>query len=119
MFPPIHALLAGDTACKAAIGDPVRCYFGQAKEGAALPYVVWHLAGGNPENVMDGPPPHDHFAGQVDIVAADQTTFIAAIRAVRDALERVGNITSYNPGGVNDVTGRFEYSFDAEFHVAR
>ncbi|GGD57823.1 tail completion protein gp17 [Pseudoxanthomonas indica] len=119
MFPPIYQLVAADAACKAVLGTPPRCYFGLAEENAARPYVVWHLAGGSPENLLDGPPPHDHFAGQVDIVADDQTSYIAAVTAVRAALERVGNVTSYNPGGKNAETGRLEYSFDAEFHVTR
>lgn len=119
MFPPMYALVAADPACIGILGDPPRCFFGLAEENTARPYVVWHLTGGSPENVFDGPPPHDHFAGQVDIVADDQTSFIAAATAVRAAIERVGNVTSYNPGGVNAETGRFEYSFDAEFHVTR
>lgn len=119
MFPPIYRLVAADAACLAVLGTPPRCYFGRATENAARPYVVWHMAGGTPENVMDGTPPHDHVAGQVDFVADDQESLIATITAVRTAIERVGYVTSYNPGGVNDQTGRLEYSFDAEFHVPR
>jgi hypothetical protein len=71
VFPPIYRLVAADAACKAVLGDPPRCYFGQAKEGASRPYLVWHMVGGNPENLLDETPPHDHVAGQVDIVADD------------------------------------------------
>ena len=121
MLPPINAVLAADPAVTAKIGSaPMRCFaFAMVPEGTALPYVAWYTSGGSPENVMGGTPPHDATICTFEIWADSSASLLPTYTAVRNAVERLGNIISFNPDDYNPATGRLVMSFDAEFHVMR
>lgn len=122
MLPPVFALASTDATCAPLIGagDACRCYpFGQAPADVAKPYVTWYVVAGDAENSLADLPPSDRFVGQLDVWGDDAVSTVNAARALRGAIEKYGSVTGYNPSDRDPETGRYRYSFDADFIVAR
>lgn len=121
MFPPVFSVCAGSSAVKAALGtSPVRLYpFGQAPQDVALPYAVWQVVSGGPENLICEAPDLDIYLVQVDVYAATEATALSAAKALRDAIEPVAHIISWRGESVDATTNHRRFSFDVEWHVPR
>lgn len=121
MFPPIFQVAAADPGVTALLGSgPVRLYpFGEAPEGVTLPYAVWQLVAGSPENYMSGRPDIDGFTLQIDVYAATGSSARAVGKALRDAIELNAYIVRWGGESRDNETNRYRLSFDCEWWVSR
>jgi hypothetical protein len=121
MFPPIFQVAAADAAVTALLGvNPTRLYpFGQAPDGVELPYAVWQLVSGSPENYLAGRPDIDGFTLQVDVYAASGSSARSVGAALRDAIELTAHIVRWGGESKDVATGRYRLSFDADWFVHR
>ena len=121
MFPPIFQVAAAEPGVTALLGTgPVRLSpFGEAPEGTALPYAVWQLVSGSPENYLAGRPDIDGFTLQIDAYAATGTSARAVGAALRDAIELRAYVTRWGGESKDEATGRYRLSFDVSWWVAR
>jgi hypothetical protein len=131
VFPPLFATLNASSPVKAVFGTtPLRVYsFGDAPAkgapGYAVPYAVFQTITGNPENNLSTVPDMDGWQVQIDVFAdktssAEGTTNARnAAKVIRDALEPVCYVTSWNGEGRDTETLLFRYSFDVSFLTSR
>lgn len=121
MFPPLFKAAAASAAVKALFGaDPVRVYpFGEAEEGAALPYAAWQVISGSPENFLSGVPDVDGFRTQVDVYAKTGSEAVQAAMALRDALEQVAYVVAYHSQNRDPDTQNYRVGFDVEWTLLR
>lgn len=121
MFAPIFQVASASATVKALIGsNPVRLYpFGYAKQGVALPYVVWQPIAGGPENYLGDVPDVDKFGIQVDVYAIDEFSARAVAKALRDVIEPVAHITAWRGESTDPDTLHKRYSFDVDWFVNR
>lgn len=125
MFPPLIRILSASTPVKARFGTtPLRVYpFGGApakgETGYAVPYAVWQTVIGDPENYLGGLPDLDAWRVQVDVYATTFDAAAADAKLIRDAVEPVAYIASFNGSGWDEPTGLFRYSFDCSFQTPR
>lgn len=121
MFPPIFQVAASDPGVTALLGTgPVRLYpFGEAPEGTPLPYAVWQLVSGSPENYLAGRPDMDGFTLQVDVYAATGASARAVGAALRDSIELRAHITRWGGESKDEATGRYRLSFDVDWLTPR
>lgn len=113
MVPLIQELLQGDEAVRRLFGDPVRVFPSTAPQETALPYATWDVVGGSPTKLLSERPPADGWRVRLTVWGKSTSKANAAAVAVRDAVETVGSIESYNPPPDDDDTGAFGISFDA------
>src|SRR5690606_18356150 len=114
MTPPVFATAYANATVKTQFGtSPCRVFpFGEAPQGVVLPYAVWQVVGGAPENYLGQAPDIDGFTVQIDVYAATATAARNAAKALRDAFEPAAHVTRWG-GEYRDVeTGRYRYSFD-------
>lgn len=111
MIPLIQPLLQGDAEVRRVLGDPIRVYPSTAPQDTALPYATWATAGGAPIGVLSERPPADGWRVRLTVWGKDTGQANEAAMAIRDAVEEVGSIESYNPPP-DDDTGVFGISFD-------
>lgn len=121
MFPPIFATCAAAPAVTALIGtSPVRLFpFGEASQDVALPYAVWRIVTGLPENYLDKVPDIDSFTIQVDAYGLTGTSATNVARAIRDAIETKAHITAWRGESRDPETQHYHYSFDVDWFVKR
>lgn len=112
MIPLIQPLLQGDAEVRRVLGDPIRVHPNTAPQGTALPYATWAIAGGVPAGSLSDPPPSDGWRVRLTVWGRDTAQANEAATAIRDAVEKVGSIESYNPPPDDDDTGAFGISFD-------
>ena len=99
---------------------PVRVFpAGRAPEGAVLPYAVWQIFGGVPENYTSGAPDADSFSVQVDVYAKTVSEVRAGAEAIRDAVEPYAYITAWRGESIDQTTKNYRYSFDINFITQR
>ena len=119
---PLFPLVSIDTAVQAALGtSPVRFYpFDFAPQPGtsayAVPYAVWQVVTGIPENYIDCPPDIDSYSIQIDVYGQCVKD---AVKALRDALEPHGYITRWGNEKREEETGLYRYGFDFDFWVMR
>lgn len=121
MIPPVFPPAYASAAVKALMGtSPCRLFpFGEAPQGVALPYAVWQIVGGGPENYLCQIPDIDDYTTQVDVYADTASAARAAADALRDAFEPVAYITRWG-GELRDAeTGHYRVTFDVEWMVSR
>lgn len=115
-MPAVRALL------KTATG-PLRIYlFGKAPQNSPLPYVVWQMAYGSPENYLDKVPDVDSMGTQFDVYASPSQGAIVArqvAQAIRDAIEPHAHIVSWRGDSTDPQTNNCRFSFDADWWVNR
>lgn len=130
MFPPIFQVAAEDPGARDAlwwpdaptsIGGPhLRLYpFGEAPEGVILPYAVWQVASGSPENYINQRPDMDNFTLQIDVYAATGASARAVGEALRDSIELRAHITRWGGESKDEATGRYRLSFDVDWLTPR
>ena len=121
MDPPIFMVCAADDAVKAALGDnPVRLFpFGDAPQDAVLPYAVWQVITGAPENFLANRPDADSYTLQVDVYADGGASAISAAKALRDAIEPHAYIARWGGRQIEYGTNLKRVSFDVDWIVQR
>jgi hypothetical protein len=121
MYPPLFSIASADNSVKAAFGtNPVRVYpFGGAPESVALPYVVWQVVGGTPENYIGNDPDMDSYLVQVDVYANSPASARGGAETLRDALQDHAHIVSWRGESKDQQTKHYRYSFDINFFTAR
>lgn len=121
MFPPIFQVAAADHGVTALLGTaPVRLWpFGEAPEGTPLPYAVWQLVSGSPENYLAGRPDMDGFTLQIDVYAATGSSARAVGAALRDAIELTAHVTRWGGESRDEETNRYRLSFDVDWLTPR
>ncbi|MBK3872136.1 DUF3168 domain-containing protein [Stutzerimonas frequens] len=121
MFPPIFEVCKADSTVTNLLGvNPTRIWpFGEAPEGTALPYAVWQLVSGSPENYLAGRPDMDGFTLQVDVYAATGASARAVGAALRDSIELRAHITRWGGESKDEATGRYRLSFDVDWLTPR
>lgn len=117
MLPPVFQTLKASTDVKAIVGtNPPRIYrHGEAPAGVEAPYITWLLVSGVPENNISDPPPADRQSVQVDCWHNTDKGVDELGEAVRDALELVTHVTSYENFPRDPDTRRFRISLNADF----
>lgn len=85
----------------------------------ALPYAVWQIVGGSPENYIDTVPDMDSHLIQIDVYAETVTVAASGAGVLRNALEHHAHIVSWRGASRDNATQHFRYSFDINFFTAR
>jgi len=121
MLPPIFSVCAAESPVKALLGtSPVRFWpFGEVPQGASMPYAVWQLIGGSPENYLGQVPNADRFSLQVDVYASTASAALNTATALRDAVEPHAYITAWRSGDKDPVTKASRISFDVDWIIQR
>ncbi|WP_447902702.1 tail completion protein gp17 [Stenotrophomonas pavanii] len=119
MVPLIQSLLENDATVRQVLGDPVRLFLGNAPQNTPLPYATWEVVNGSPTEMLSDPPPADGWRVRMTVWGEVLTQANGAAVAIRDAIERVGSIESYNPTPDSDGTDAIGISFDARLLVIR
>ena len=121
MFPPIFQFVAASPAVTALLGTaPVRFWpFGEAPQGATLPYAVWQRVGGTPENYISNVPDADGYSIQVDVYAATGSSARAVAAALRDAIEPHAHIVGWRGESKDAETKHYRFGFDVDWLVQR
>ncbi len=125
MIPPIFQTVSSAAGVTALIGaSPTRCYpFDLAPQPGtdfyAVPYVVWQIVTGVPENYLSNPPDIDRYTIQFDIYGRTSAEVRAVTDVIRDAIEQKAHIVRWGDESIDRDTGLARYSFDADWHVSR
>lgn len=121
MFPPIFSVCAADPGVTALLGtSPMRLNpFGEGEQGDPVPYAVWQVVGGAPENHLGDAPDVDRYSLQVDVYAATGASASAVAAAMRDAIEPHAYITRWGAQETDPDTGHRRIGFDVSWHVPR
>lgn len=112
MVPLIQSLLQGDAAVRQELGDPIRLWPGTAPQDAVLPYATWEVVGGSPTAMLSEPPPADGWRVRMTVWGEVLSEANGVAVAIRDVVERVGSVESYNPTPDSDGTDAIGISFD-------
>lgn len=121
MTAPIFAVAAADADVRALLGEsPTRLFpFGEADLKTPMPYAVWQVIAGSPENYLAGRPDTDSYTLQVDVYAGSATE----VRAVKDvlvhAIELDCNIVAWNGETRDRETKIWRVGFDVDWIVLR
>lgn len=121
MNPPIFQVCAAAAGVTALLGTgPTRLFpFGNAPQGVTLPYAVWQMVSGSPENYLGEVPDIDQYTIQIDVYANRGSTARQVAEALRDAIEPQAHIVGWNGESTDPDTGHKRYGFDVEWHVPR
>ncbi len=121
MYPSIFSLVSNDHDVQTSFGtNPVRVFpFGSAPEKTILPYSVWQIIGGTPENYIGNSPDMDTFLIQIDVYARTAVSARNGAEALRDAIEPHAHITAWRGESKDASTLHYRYSFDINFFTAR
>ncbi|ACF52196.1 tail completion protein gp17 [Stenotrophomonas maltophilia] len=112
MVPLIQSLLQDAAAVRQVLGDPIRLWPGVAPQDAALPYATWEVVGGSPMAMLSEAPPADGWRVRMTVWGNTLTQTNGVAVAIRDVVERVGSVESYNPTPDSDGTDAIGISFD-------
>ncbi|WP_239518988.1 tail completion protein gp17 [Stenotrophomonas maltophilia] len=108
----IQSLLQDAAAVRQVLGDPIRLWPGVAPQDAALPYATWEVVGGSPTAMLSEAPPADGWRVRMTVWGKTLTQTNGVAVAIRDVVERVGSVESYNPTPDSDGTDAIGISFD-------
>lgn len=124
MFPPVYDTLASDSDVVSLIGDSdgdVPVYeFDYVPPGIARPYVAFQVVYGTPEIYLGDRPNVDAVGIQFDVYARTGEDCQEIFEAVRDAVEGVAHVVSYQ-GASRDrkETLAYQITFTADWFVDR
>lgn len=119
MIPPVFQRIASDPTVTDLIGtNPVRFFLDQYPQGEELvyPYAVYAVVAGTPMNYLSGAPLIDNSRVQIDVWGRTALQADELYKAIRDSLEPVAHIVSFNFGGQFDPTVKaYRYGFDLSY----
>lgn len=127
MYPPVFDAVnvpAVQALLKPA-GGPLRFYlFGEAPQKVQLPYAVWRLVFGAPENYLGGAPDIDGYTIQIDVYVSPEDanpsqTCRSIAQALRDEIEKVAYVTSWLGESRDPDTKNYHLGFQADWLVNR
>lgn len=119
---PLYRVLREAPAVTALLGNHpnLRVYaFGMAPADVARPYVIWQLTTGFPNNNLSSSPENDLNSIQIDIYATTDTSAESVKNAVRDALEPLVHISSWDGEGREKPTSDYRITFSVDWFVNR
>lgn len=121
MMPPVFRVAADSPAVLALLGEnPTRLYpFGEARQNEPLPYAVWQLVSGFPENYLAARPDIDSFITQIDVYGRTAEAAREVAEALRDAFEPHAHVVSWRGESRDSETRNYRYSFDVEWFTPR
>lgn len=122
MTPPIFDVCSADTSLQALLGDgpTLRLYpFGEALQKDKLPYVVWGLADGAPENYLGQAPDIDSLTLFVDVFAKTAESAREVRDALAAAIEPEAHIVSWDGERRDPETRAYRISFTVDWIVER
>ena len=125
MTPPIFTTISASAAVKVLLGSsPVRFYpFDLAPQPGtsfySLPYAVWQIVTGMPENYLGEVPDVDRYTIQIDVYGKTSTEVRSVVEALRDAIEPHAYVTRWGNESTDPETGLNRYGFDVDWHVTR
>ena len=121
-YPPIFDVCSQAASVGALLGTaPLRLWpFGDAPQtDKTLPYAVWQMIGGSPENYITGVPDMDSYLIQVDVYASTASSARDVSIALRDAIEPTAHITAWRGESVDLETRHYRSSFDVDWFTPR
>lgn len=121
MYPPVFETCAADPDVQTNLGSPVtRLYaFGRAPDSPTYPYAVWQIITGLPENYIDKSPDTDQWAVQIDVYADSMLSARNAAQALRDAIEPVAYVSSFDGESRENDTLAYRYTFTVSWWQLR
>lgn len=122
MSPPIFQVCATDTTVVSLLsqGPTIRLYpFGDAPQGDPAPYAVWQIVYGSPENYLGNVPDIDSYGIQVDVYAETASEAREVTEAIKDAVEPLAHVVSWNGEMRDPVTGLYRVSFTIDWFIDR
>lgn len=121
MLPQFLPVLKATAAVTTLLGaNPLRVYgFGRARQNEPLPYVVFQIATGQPENYLGQAPDIDSMTMQFDVYATTSDGALNVAEALRDALEPIAYVTAWRGDSRDPDTQHYRYSFDVDFLTSR
>ncbi len=122
MLPPVYQALKNDAAVAALVGTRIYRH-GAAPQNVVAPYVTWFVVAGTPENALGERPRIDNYQVQVDCWSNNTGSGDAQIEqlaeAVRDAMERVADMTGVAVNGKDPETQRYRLGMTFTFWTHR
>ena len=121
MYPPVFPIISIDSGVQDKLGyNPVRVFpFGGAPDQVALPYAVWQVVDGSPENYISNDPDMDRFLVQFDVYAETAKSAREAAEALRYPIQRHAHITAWRGETRDPEAQLYRFSFDVNFLTAR
>ena len=117
MFPPVFEVAYQSNRVRDLLGTlPTRLYpFAEAPPDPEIPYAVWQLISGIPENFLNQVPDADSWSVQLDIYASSAAQTREVAKALRDAFEPVCHIIGWGFEGRDAETKLYRRSFDMDW----
>lgn len=121
MYPSIYATCSVNATVQAQFGgsEPRLYPFGEAPFDVTLPYAVWQVTSGLPENCMNAVPDVDNWGLQIDVYASTASAARTAAQSLRDAIEPVAHITSWGGESRDPTTNHYRYRFNVDWWEER
>jgi hypothetical protein len=117
---PLYSTLKASSAVTVLLGATPRVYaFGQAPTAVVKPYLVWQVISGSPENNLGQSPEFDFLSLQLDVYGDTEDSATAVKLAVRDAIEPVMHITSWDGESRDKETNLYRITFSVDWFVNR
>jgi hypothetical protein len=122
MTPPIFDICSADTSVQSLLGDgpTLRLYpFGEALQKDRLPYAVWSLVDGAPENYLGQAPDVDSFTVALDVFGKTAESAREVRDAIVAAVEPVAHVVSWDGERRDAETRTYRVSFTVDWIVSR
>ena len=121
MYPPVFTVCSANAGVQAALGtNPTRLYpFGTAVQRGSMPFCVWQVISGDPENYINQVPDIDQYTIQFDCYATTATGARDVAEALRDSIEPVAHVVSWRGEDRDNETKLYRYAFDVDWFVHR
>lgn len=122
MTPPIFDICSADTGVQALLGDgpTLRFYpFGEALQKDKLPYAVWGVVGGAPENYLGQIPDADSLTLFVDVFGPTAESAREVRDAIVAAIEPEAHVVSWDGERREVDTRAYRISFTVDWIVQR
>lgn len=122
MHPPLFKVCAADAGVRAMLGDgpTLRLYaFGEALQKDKLPYAVWTVGGGEPENYLGEVPDTDNWTTHLDVYAETAANARAVVAALCAAIEPHSHVVSWDGERRENTTRAYWISFTVDWVTPR
>lgn len=121
MYPPVFEVCAASPDVQTNFGlTPCKIYpYGEAPKNLSLPYAVWQVVNGSPENCISNVPDIDSYTLQINVYAETVSAVRDAAKAIRDAIEPHAYVTGWGGEGRENDTDYYRYVFLVDWFVER